>query len=811
MKDLSINITPQFFPEQYVPDAQKNTPEFGLRIGQSIQYEWFKQDGGRCRFYDQVNEIHKRRLYARGQQPIDKYKREIAVDGDLSYMNLDFTPVPIIPKFVDIVVNGMASREFSVKAYAQDSMSSEMRSDFQRTIEADMAAKDLLYQVQEDFGIDAFNIPQEELPNNDEEKSLYMQLKYKPSIEIAEEVAISTILADNHFEEKRDRINYDLTTIGIGAYKHSFLKGAGLQIDYADPANLVYSYTEDRNFRDCFYYGEVKTVHTNEVLKIKPDLTQEDLELISNSSQEWYRYYNVGNLYDNSIFSKDSCTLLYFDYKTTKKFVYKKKKLPNGGAKLIEKDDTFNPPQEMLEEGNFEKVEKTIDVWYEGVMVAGTNIVLKWEMQKNMVRPKSASQDAMSSYVVTAPRMYKGSIESLVSRMIPFADQIQIAHLKLQQVISRVVPDGVFIDADGLNEVDMGNGGSYTAEDALRLYFQTGSVVGRSYTQDGEFNNARVPIQQLTANSGQSKIASLITSYNHYLNMIRDVTGLNEARDASNPDPNSLVGLQKLAALNSNTATRHILDGSLFLTKALSEAISCRISDILEYADFKEEFTMQIGKYNVGVLSEIKDLYLYDFGVFIEVSPDEEEKAQLEANINVALTRDQITLEDVIDLREIKNIKTANQLLKVRRAKKAEQDQQSAMQQQQMQAQSQMQIQQIAAQTSMQKIAAEKDMKVSVVMAESQGAIEKLKLEAELKEYLMGVEFNYNRELNGLEAEIIKKRDDNKEKAKDKRVSLQSTQQSELIDQRKNNLPPKTFESNEDSLDGFSMESFNPR
>ena len=143
----------------------------------------------------------------------------------------------------------------------------------------------------------------------------------------------------------------------------------------------------------------------------------------------------------------------------------------------------------------------------------------------------------MPNYVAVAPRMYKGSIESLTRRMIPFADLIQITHLKLQQVIAKTVPDGVYIDADGLNEVDLGTGNAYNPEDALRLYFQTGSVVGRSYTQDGEFNNGRVPIQQLTSNSGASKTQMLLTNYNHYMDMIRTVTGLNEARDGSTPNP----------------------------------------------------------------------------------------------------------------------------------------------------------------------------------------------------------------------------------------------------------------------------------
>jgi hypothetical protein len=464
-----------------------------------------------------------------------------------------------------------------------------------------------------------------------------------------------------------------------------------------------------------------------------------------------------------------------------------------------------------MQEGKFVKVEKTIDVWYEGVMVMGTNIMLKWEMMENMVRPKSASQNAMPNYIAVAPRMYKGNIESLVRRMIPFADLIQITHLKLQQVISRVVPDGVFIDADGLNEVDLGTGSAYNPEDALRLYFQTGSVVGRSYTQDGEFNNARVPIQQLTSSSGQSKMAALIGNYNHYMDMIRSVTGLNEARDGSNPDPNALVGVQKLAALNSNTATRHILEGSLFMTRTLAEALSCRVADILEYADFKEEFVMQIGKHNVRMLDEIKDLYIYDFGIFIEVSPDEEQRAQLEANIQMALSRGDISLEDAIDIREIKNLKLANQLLKLSRSRNFEQMQMAEMQKQQAQAQMNMQSQQMAAEISAQKMQLEAQSKMQVKQAEVAFEIEKMRNEAELKKSLMAEEFSYQMQIKGIEVAGIKDRDKMKEEEKAKRIDKQNTQQSKLIEQRQKELPPISFESNEDSLDGFDFSEFEPR
>jgi len=811
MKDVKINISSAGFPSQFVSDSEKKSPEFGLQIGEAISYEWFKKDGAGCRFYNQWGDFHRLRLYARGEQSVGKYKNELAVDGDLSYLNLDWTPVPIIPKFVDIVVNGMSDRQFKVKAYSQDAMSQSKRSKYQDMVEGQMLNKPLLEKIQKNTGVNPFTVSPDELPQTDEELALYMQLKYKPAIEIAEETAVNTMFDENHYDDIRKRLDYDLTVLGVAIAKHEFLPGAGIQIDYVDPANVVYSYTEDPHFKDCFYWGEIKTVPITELKKIDPTLTNSDLEEISKYGDAWYDYYNVAQYYDNDIFYRDTTTLMYFNYKTTKEVVYKKKIKENGNISMVEKDDQFNPPEEMMEEGSFEKVSKTIDVWYNGVMVMGTNIILKWEMSENMVRPKSASQHAMPNYVAVAPRMYKGIIESLVRRMIPFTDLIQITHLKLQQVISRVVPDGVFIDADGLNEVDLGTGAAYNPEDALRLYFQTGSVIGRSYTGDGEFNNARVPIQQLTANSGASKSQMLIGNYNHYLNEIRNVTGLNEARDGSSPDPNSLVGLQKLAAANSNTATRHILDGSLYMYRTLAEGLSYRVADVLQYADFKEEFINKIGKYNVSILNDINELYMYDFGIFIEISPDEEQKGMLEQNIQMALSKGDINLEDAIDIREIRNLKLANQLLKVKRKAKQDREEKMQAQQQQMQAQIQQQSQQMAAQTAAQNIQLETQAKMQLKQAEVAFDIEKLKNEAQLKMVLMDKEFQMNMQLRGMEVESLSKREQDKEDAKAKRISQQNTEQSKLINQRKNNLPPMSFESNEDSLDGFDLAEFEPR
>jgi len=811
MKNVKVNISAAGFPSQFVTDAEKATEEFGLQIGQAIQYEWFKKDGNQCRFYNQWRDFNRLRLYARGEQSVAKYKNELAVDGDLSYLNLDWTPVPILPKFIDIVVNGMSERLFKINAYAQDALSLSRRSKYQNMIQGQMAAKPMLQTIQQETGVNPFTMDPDELPETDEELQLYMQLKFKPAIEIAEEEAINTIFDENHYDDLRKRFDYDQMVLGVSVAKHEFLKGSGVKVSYVDPANVVYSYTEDPHFKDCFYWGEIKTVPIIELLKIDPTLTNEDLEEISKYGQSWYDYYNVAQYYDNDIFYRDTTTLMYFNYKTTKKIVYKKKLLENDGSRMIEKTDEFNPPAEMMEEGNFEKIEKTIDVWYDGVMVMGTNTLLKWEVAENMVRPKSASQHALPNYVAVAPRMYKGVIESLTRRMIPFADLIQITHLKLQQVISRTVPDGVYIDADGLNEVDLGTGNAYNPEDALRLYFQTGSVVGRSYTQDGEYNQGKVPITQLNSSSGANKAQMLIQNMNHYLQMIRDVTGLNEARDGSTPDPYSLVGVQKLAALNSNTATRHILDAGLYIYRSIAEGLTYRISDILEYADFKEQFVNQIGKYNVSILEDIKDLYIYDFGIFIEVAPDEEQKAMLEQNIQMALSKSDINLEDAIDIRELRNLKMANQLLKMKRVAKQDREEKMQMQQQAMQAQQQLKSQEMAGQMAMQKNQQEIQGKMQLKQAEVAFDIEKMNNEAQLKAQLMETEFNYQMQLKGIIENGMQTRENEKEQAKSDRISQQNTEQSRLINQRKNNLPPQTFESNEDSLDGFDLAEFEPR
>jgi len=793
------------FPSQVVSDEEKASWDYGLQVSQAIENEWFDQ--GRAngnRYLSNSNNFHQLRLYARGEQSTQKYKDELSINGDLSYLNLDWKPVPVISKFVDIVVNGMSNKTYDIKAFAQDPESMKKRSGYAEAVLRDMYSKELIAQANKVTGQNFMNsgLAENQLPETQEELDLHMQLSYKQSIEIAEEEAISNTLAFNKWDLTRRRLNYDLTVLGIGAVKTSFNTSNGITIDYVDPATLVYSYTEDPNFDDIYYVGEAKAVTIPELKKQFPYITDVELERIQSMPGNRQLVSGLESYDENTV------RVLYFEYKTYMDQVFKIKIGNNGLEKAIEKTVSFNPPPS----DNFERVSRSIEVLYTGAKILGTQQMLQWEMSENMTRPFADTTKVEMNYAITAPRMYKGRIDSIVSKVTGFADMIQLTHLKLQQVMSRIVPDGVFLDMDGLAEVDLGNGTNYNPAEALNMYFQTGSIVGRSLTQDGELNRGKVPIQELNSSSGQAKIQSLIQTYQYYLQMIRDVTGLNEARDGSAMDKNSLVGLQKMAANASNVATRHILQSSLYLTLKTCENVSLRLSDVLDNPLTANALQQSISSFNVGTLKEVQNLNLHDFGIFLELEPDDEEKQLLEQNIQIALQSGGIDLDDAIDIRQIKNLKLANQMLKQKRAVKAKEEQAKQLANIQAQAQANAESAEKAALFEVQKQQALTQEKVNIEQAKSQFEMQRMQTEAMIKKELMAEEFGYQMQL--AQASIQREADREKEieNRKDERTKIQATQQSELIDQRKNDLMPKNFESSgNDSLGGFGLDQFAPR
>ena len=437
--------------------------------------------------------------------------------------------------------------------------------------------------------------------------------------------------------------------------------------------------------------------------------------------------------------------------------------------------------------------------------------MLDWGLAENMSRPYADTTRVELSYAMCAPRMYKGKIQSLISKCIGFADIIQLTHLKLQQVLSRMVPDGIFLDMDGLAEVDLGNGTNYNPAEALNMYFQTGSVIGRSLTQEGEMNRGKVPIQELSSSSGQGKIQALITAYNYNLQMIRDVTGLNEARDGSMPDANALVGLQKMAANASNTATKHITDASLYLSLKTCENISLKIADALDFPLTKNSLMNSISTFNVETLKEVEGLNLHDFGIFLEMEPDDEERAQLKQDVQIALQQKEIDLEDSIDIFQIKNLKLATQMLKLKRKKKLEREQLQAQQNIQAQAQANAETAEKVAMMEVEKQQALTSEKVAIEQAKSQFEMQRMMQEAQLKKELMAEEFQYSMQLAQAANATTQNKEAEIEDRKDKRLKMQGTQQSELIDQRQNEGTPKDFESSgNDVMGGFDLSSFEP-
>jgi len=792
------------FPDQVVSDAEKATLEYGLQVSRAIEQEWFNYGGsGSNRYASNWNNFHNLRLYARGEQSVQKYKDELAINGDLSYLNLDWKPVPILSKFSNIVANGITQKQYDITSYAQDPESLKRRTEYASNILFDMNTKEEQAIASELIGVSFKKsaVPNKDLPETLEERDLHMQLSYKQAIEIAEEEAINTVLATNEFDLTKARVNQDLVNIGIGITKTSFNPAEGIVVKYVDPAYCVWSYTEDPNFDDIYYVGEVKSITIPELKKEFPHISDEELERIQKSPGNRRLIRGFENYDYNTV------QVMYFEYKTYTDQVFKIKKTDSGLEKAIEKTDAFNPPAN----DNFDRVSRSIEVLYEGAKVVGSDMMLKWEMSENMTRPMADTTRVEMSYSMAAPRMYKGVIQSLISKCIGFADVIQLTHLKMQQVLSRMVPDGIFLDMDGLAEVDLGNGTNYNPAEALNMYFQTGSVVGRSLTQEGDMNRGKVPIQELSSSSGIGKIQSLITAYNYNMQMIRDVTGLNEARDGAMPDANSLVGLQKMAANASNTATKHIQDASIYLALSTCENISLKIADVLNFPLTKNSLMNSVSTFNVETLKEIEKLNLHDFGIFLEMEPDDEEKAELQQNIQIALQTKEIDIEDAIDIKEIKNLKLANQMLKLKRKQKQEAAQAIVQQNIQAQAQANAESSEKAAMAEVQKQQALTAEKVSIEQAKANFEMQRMQAEAQIKKELMATEFQYNIQLAQAAGAATQQKEKEIEDRKDKRVKIQGTQQSELIEQRQNQGMPKNFESQgNDVMGGFDLSSFDP-
>jgi len=810
-KQIGISIDHSSFPSQNTPFDIQMTSEYGLKVGQSIQAEWFHRAARTCKFYEQRDEIHRRRLYGMGMQGVGRYKEYFAVNGDMSYLNLNWKIVPVIPKYVDILSNGLFQRDFSIKAVSVDPTSVEEKVNKRNSLETDMLAKDFIVNVKEKMGMDIGSVPIEQIPESKEEIDVKMEMEYKPDIEMAQELAVQTVFNENNYDYLvRSRVERDIIEAGIGVVKHGYNPSNGIEVSYVDPMNFIYSYTEDPYFQDCFYFGEYKNVNLSEIYRQYPNLTGEQRERLENVSSTWNNYYDMNFSTENNDGMDGKLGVLYFNFKTSREKIWKKKKSTKGGVKVIAKTNDF--VYKGTGDADFEKLTKIEEVWFEGVMILGTNILLDWKVCENMIRNKSNTRKAIPNYHCVAPKMYKGIIDSTVNRIIPFADDIQMSWMKLQQIKQRIVPDGQYIDVEGIAGINLGNGQEYGIEDALNMYFQTGSVIGRGTGYGGEFNQSKVPIQEIRHSSGADKISSLYNSIQISLDMISKAIGVNEAVDGSNPDKNSLVGIQKMAAYSSNVATRHLLQSSMFLTKEIAKSISLRISDVLQFSKTKDDLVRKISVSNVSSLEKVSNLYLHDFAIDIELVPDEEERAKLEGDISLEIQQGTLGVEDKFAILNIKNTKLAYKYLSVIKRKRIKERQEQKQAEIQAQTQSNVQSTQAASQSKAQLIQLESQGKMQLEQMMNDMSIQKLSAEVMAKKELMELEFNYNMQLKGIEVNNTRSKEMEKEDRKDRRTELQATQQSKILEQRKKDLPSINFESSgNDVLGGVSLGSFEPR
>ncbi|MBP9794254.1 MAG: hypothetical protein KBC56_09680, partial [Flavobacterium sp.] len=570
---------------------------------------------------------------------------------------------------------------------------------------------------------------------------------------------------------------------------------------YVDPANKVQSYSECPRFSDCFYHGEFKTVLISDVLveypwiNDKPELKAQ----LEYSCDNWYNYHSIAQ--DQRI--KGTTNLLYFTYKTTRVRPKKIKEKGTGEKILSEADESFD--ETNITKNDFKRLDKKVEeIEFQGVYVLGTDIILKWEVAENMIRPKSNKQQIISQYIGSAPNREGTYIDSLVARMMPIDDELQIVRLKNCQMIQRMIPDGYFFDIDAFISIDLGTG-EVKPQELFDMLFQTGSTMGRSYSSDGNYNAAKLPVSELRMPGNIDKINQLRLEREFNFNLLREVIGLNNASDASSPEKDSLVGIQKLAAANSNVATRDILHGTNDITLRMAQASFCRVSDVLKYSELKEDLIQKIGATATLDIESVKDLHLSDFAIFLELDLDDDERAQLEADLSREIDKGFIDTSDKYTILGIRNFKTAVQYLAI--LKKKKQKEQEAIKMREIQAQTKANIEsaQSAEQAKQQTAQLEGQIKSQVQQAITQGELEKEKIRGEENRKSLEVEYSLKNNLqlliNSGQSEKIHKM----ESAKDERSLQEATMQGEIAYNKEKGAKPTDFVAENAGLEQFDL------
>ena len=722
------------YPSPLATNEEKATKEYGLEYFKNMYYEW--HNNGDVYFRDRKMRYNRNRSYAEGNQDVGKYKDLLDAQGDSSYLNIDWSPVSIVPKFVDVIVNGMVNQEYDIKAKTIDPVAANERLEKKKELYGNMLTKDFLNGLEDETGLPL--APKGFIAESSEEIDMFMSLNYKQNVEIALEKAIEYTLDINDYNETKRYMIRDLVVLGLCAAKTEISKTEGVKIRHVDPVNLITSFSSKPDYKNIRHAGEVYSMTIADLkMQAGDEFSEEDYIKIAkeyagkNNNPSNYgtqAYYENGNeTYD---YDKFSVNILDAEFITSHSLKYEKKENKHGGYSVNKKPSNYKKPKKSKTKR--EDIGQTVKVIYKGKYIVGTDYVFNYNMMKDMPRPKSNLSETRLSYIIYQPNLYKMKSRSLVDRMIPFADQIQLAHLKIQHVLAKARPKGAAFEIGSLENVSKGDGGTFTPMELQEIYDQTGNIYYRRIDDEGQMTGA-MPIQELENGIGRD-FNTLIGVYNHNMQMIRDVTGVNEARDASKPSSEALVGVQKLSLLASNNATRDINDAYLNVTTRVSQSITIRMQDLVNFKGLHKMYTNVIGDTSMHSIDMMKKLSIHEFGITLDVAPSEEEKQMMEQNIQVSLAQKELRLEDAIMIRSIRNIKMANQMLILRRTKYQEEQQAMAKQASEQNAQLQQQSAQQAAQLKQQEMQAEMQIEQARVQAKAQADMQLKQLEFQLKE-----------------------------------------------------------------------------
>jgi len=792
------------FPDPLASPDAKASKSYGMKYAKAIESQWGHTDDHGSIFRKRLDEFERYRDYANGTQDTKIYKQILnSLDpnnGDGSLLNIDWSPVPIIPKFVKIVVNKILSKNPYPNVEAIDPLSITEKERKKAELKFNVENKDMLQQAKM-AGLEV-GAEIERIPDTPEEAEIFLESNIKTSAEIAAQIAANLTLEWNEYNHTvHRRAVTDLVSVGMGVTKNDYDPNYGLVTKYVDPAYFIHSYTEDPLMNDLTYAGHIKRITISELRRLAgDDFTEEEYRQMATNVQN--KYANDPNKLSHSYYDRNLQRTIFgydeyivevmdFEFLSVDDVFYESKESRFGNVGFYYKGMMYQPPKESV----FDRkpIRMSFVTLYGGSYIVGTNKIYGYGMKNNQPRNIHDITRTRLSYSAVAVNMRRMIPKSMVSGIVGFADQLQITHLKIQQSIAKAKPDGLIIDIEGLENVQLGQGGELQPLEIQDIYEQTGIFYYRSKNPEGGFQNP--PIREI--GNAIRNIEAYVNTYNHYLRMIRDATGINEVVDASTPKGDALVGVRQQAIEASNNATYDITHASMMLYKKVVEYIVKCVQIMPPQSVIYRVYENAIGKSNMDVLASFKDLPMYNFGVRVVPEMSDSDKAYLEANIQQSIAQGEIDLEDAMAIRRLKDVDQAEQLLIVRRKKRIKMKQDIAAQNSQMQAQMNQQTAQASAQAEAQTEEVKAQLELQRLQAEAQIKMQLLEREYQLKIELAKAEAAARMEVNQEDRDFRMGIESKREQAKDERVKKQAVEQSKLISQRKGERGELTDEEND--------------